>query len=108
MKQSWWHNATTEQRLAQIDGGIECGMSGRQIALATGLGPDKRMSVVKAALQHGRNLGASGLGNARVQEGRRRRHNLDRNRRAYLHGERVDFFGTAGGDDGFRLDETEV
>lgn len=29
---SWWDTATTEERLAQIDGGIECGMIARQIA----------------------------------------------------------------------------
>lgn len=30
---SFWENATTEQKLAQIDGGIECGMNAPQIAM---------------------------------------------------------------------------
>lgn len=33
---SWWKRATEEQRLAQIDGGIECGMTIRQIAMNCG------------------------------------------------------------------------
>jgi len=33
---SWWSNATQEQRLAQIDGGIECGMTSKQIAMCLG------------------------------------------------------------------------
>lgn len=33
---SWWANATVEQKLAQIDGGIECGMTARQIGLNCG------------------------------------------------------------------------
>lgn len=33
---SWWARATTEQRLAQIDGGISLGMTARQIALNCG------------------------------------------------------------------------
>ena len=41
---SWWDKATTEQRLAQIDGGIECGMNAAQIAFNCGIkGTDKRM-----------------------------------------------------------------
>lgn len=31
-KISWWSRASTEQKLAQIDGGIECGMTAKQIA----------------------------------------------------------------------------
>jgi len=30
---SWWDNATQTERLAQIDGGIECGMTSKQIAM---------------------------------------------------------------------------
>lgn len=33
---SWWSKATTEQRLAQIDGGIECGMSANHIGMNCG------------------------------------------------------------------------
>lgn len=33
---SFWENATQEQKLAQIDGGIECGMNATQIAINCG------------------------------------------------------------------------
>lgn len=33
---NWWHVATTEQKLAQITGGIECGMTAQQIAMCSG------------------------------------------------------------------------
>ena len=34
---SWWSRASREQKLAQIDGGIECGMSARHIAVNVGV-----------------------------------------------------------------------
>lgn len=33
---SWWRRATTEQRLAQLDGAIELGMTAAQLALNCG------------------------------------------------------------------------
>jgi hypothetical protein len=33
---AFWDKATQEQRLAQIDGGIECGMTSKQIATCLG------------------------------------------------------------------------
>lgn len=33
---TWWDRATREQRLAQIDGAIECGMTARQFLAAIG------------------------------------------------------------------------
>ena len=33
---SWWERATTEQRIAQIKGGIECGMNSRSMATNCG------------------------------------------------------------------------
>lgn len=35
-KKGWWYRATKAQRLAQLDGGIECGMSAPQIAMNCG------------------------------------------------------------------------
>jgi hypothetical protein len=33
---TFWKTATKEQKLAQIDGGIECGMTARQVAMNCG------------------------------------------------------------------------
>lgn len=30
---SWWVNASQGERLAQIDGGLECGMTAKQVAM---------------------------------------------------------------------------
>lgn len=35
----WWYTATRDQKLAQIDGGIELGMNARQVAMVTGALP---------------------------------------------------------------------
>lgn len=52
---SWWHKATVEQKLAQIDGGIECGMTSRQIGMNCGAS----LNVVKIfCSEHGRKLPA--------------------------------------------------
>lgn len=50
-KISWWSRASTEQKLAQIDGGIECGMSGRFIAMNVGT---TRAAVLEFGRRHGR------------------------------------------------------
>lgn len=50
-KFSWWSRASTEQKLAQIDGGIELGMSGRHIALNVGA---TRSAVLEFGRRHGR------------------------------------------------------
>lgn len=50
-KNSWWSRASTEQKLAQIDGGIELGMSGRHIALNVGA---TRSAVLEFGRRHGR------------------------------------------------------
>lgn len=49
-KISWWSRASSEQKLAQIDGGIELGMSSRQIALNVG-------ATRAAVLEFGRRAG---------------------------------------------------
>lgn len=35
-KSSWWSRASKDQKLAQIDGGIDCGMFARHIAMNVG------------------------------------------------------------------------
>ncbi len=36
IEKSWWSRASREQKLAQIDGGIECGVSAKHIAMNVG------------------------------------------------------------------------
>ncbi len=36
MAKSWWSRASAEQKLAQIDGGIECGMTAKQVSMNVG------------------------------------------------------------------------
>jgi hypothetical protein len=50
-KISWWSRASTEEKLAQIDGGIECKMSGQHIALNVGT---TRAAVLEFGRRHGR------------------------------------------------------
>lgn len=56
-KKSWWSRASTEEKLAQIDGGIACGMTARQIAMC--VGEHDRHAAGKIgdfARYHGRNM----------------------------------------------------
>ena len=50
-KLSWWACASTQQKLAQIDGGIELGLSGRHIAINVGA---PRAAVLDFGHRHGR------------------------------------------------------
>ena len=50
---SFWNKATQEQKLAQIDGGIECGMNTSQIAANLG---STRVAVRDFAYRHGRSF----------------------------------------------------
>lgn len=94
---NWWDKASTEERLAQIDGGIECCMTSRQVAIAsrTSMG-----AVIGFAARHGRsfpNVGAT--------PNRRRMGRIVSDRAAYLRGDRVDLWGGEAGVDEFGLDE---
>jgi len=50
---TFWKTATKDQRLAQIDGGIECGLSAADIAVMMGTNSD---NIRRFALYHGRSL----------------------------------------------------
>lgn len=54
---TWWERASVEDRLAQIDGGIECGMTSRQIAMNCGAPIFKRdNAVLRFGKAHGRHF----------------------------------------------------
>jgi hypothetical protein len=50
---TFWQTATTEQKLAQIDGGIECGLNAKQVGMNCGT-DHKR--VLYFAINHGRHF----------------------------------------------------
>jgi len=76
---TWWDHASVEQRLAQINGGIECGLTARQIGLCVGARP----SQVHAVAING------GLHIPRGQHpGARRSKQMGELKRAYWQGER--------------------
>lgn len=93
---SWWSKASEAQKLAQIDGGIECGLSAREVAIASGLRGDQHGAVNYVARSNGRHF-SSGDKNNRASI--RRRGDVGRARRAFLSGDRVDLWGNAGPQD---------
>ncbi|KQU96807.1 hypothetical protein ASD00_18345 [Ensifer sp. Root31] len=61
MKSSWWAGASKEQKLAQIDGGIDCDISAKHIAMNVG-------ATVSAIHEYGRRNGRKFTGkNTTVQ-----------------------------------------
>lgn len=82
---SWWHRATPAQRLAQIDGGIECGMTVNQVALASGIG---RGALMNFAVRNERSFPKRGSTHALRRSG-----GIRTDRAAYLRGDHVDFWG---------------
>jgi len=61
---SWWDKASDEQRLAQIDGGIECQMSRGQVA--TNLGTTFK-SIRNFCIKNGRDFSkSSNAGNHKI------------------------------------------
>ncbi len=85
---SWWDQASVEQRLAQIDGGIECGLSARFVAIASGCSDAKSRYISAFARDHGRHFP---FGRAASHGGQMRRSELAELKRAYKFGEAVDF-----------------
>jgi hypothetical protein len=103
---SWWNTATQAQKLAQIDGGIECGLTARQIAIASGMDEAEAVSVRWFANNHLRSIPHK----TRFNSGRRpypsRKLSVNQ-RAAYLRGEPVDLWGNAEPQDEFALDTSE-
>ena len=64
-RKSWWHRATQEQRLAQIDGGIRCGMTANQVGMNVGA---KGQVVQNFAQQFGRKFNGTSVGLKRASE----------------------------------------
>jgi hypothetical protein len=83
---SWWERASIEQRLAQIDGGIELGMTALQVAMASGFRDG--IAVGAFANNHSRFFGR-----ASKNTSRNRAADIKKSAKwAYDHGERVDFW----------------
>ena len=94
---SWWQNATTEQRLAQIDGGLECGMTSGQVAVAS---RTSAHNIRQMAVRYGRHFPSIG----KQTTGHRLRKIASDSRRAYLRGEPIDLWGNTEAQEEF-LDE---
>ena len=56
--EGWWHRASTEQRLRQLDAGIELGLSSRAIAVCSGLDAahESGAKVREFSRRHGRKM----------------------------------------------------
>lgn len=95
---AWWPRASQSQRLAQLDGGIEVGLTAPQMAMVLGGNPN---GIRQFAWLHGRKIGRGG-NNARLAAVQ----DLYRAKRAFIRGEYVDFFGADDvAPDEFRLEE---
>lgn len=62
-KKSWWYRASKDQKLAQIDGGIECGICAKHIAMNVG-------ATVSAAQEFGRYHGRKFSGKNTIAQNR--------------------------------------
>jgi len=100
---SWWHTATREQRLAQIDGAIELGMTSKQCAMNCGCvydegsGRQGGVSVRDFAGYHGRLFrnddDKEAAKGRKIAAWHHRRKTLSQAKDAYLAGEPVNFWG---------------
>lgn len=80
----WWYRASKEQRLAQMDGAIECGMTAPQFAMVVGC--LTRHTILRFAHDHGRHFPSiNRLRGARHQK------RVGDLKRAYFHGYGHDF-----------------
>jgi len=98
-RKGWWYRASIEQRLAQIDGGVECGLTARQVAMVSGVDMDRHPAQVVAsfAIKHGRHFPNGRFSG--VQKTGLRIGGIKRDRSQYLRGNNVDFWnGDAHGD----------
>ena len=97
----WWHHASTEQKLAQIDAGIELGLTARQVALASGC---NWLNLSRVAHYHGRKFAATGY---KVQSNVRTAAKKSR-QAAYFRGENVDLWRDGAQDRAARNDDDRV
>ncbi len=81
---TWWKNASTSQRLAQIDAGIELGLTARQIALASG--------VTASVIHHTAGSNGRSLISSKPVAARKRSAIVRRDRDQFLRGNAVDFW----------------
>lgn len=98
----WWYRASTEQRLAQIDGCIELGMTAAQCAMNCGCFSDERGwsragdTIRTFARYHGRafpmNEDKEVSRDKKLRRLIRRRLDLSDAKQSYLAGEPVDFW----------------
>jgi hypothetical protein len=65
---SWWDRASTEQRLEQIEAGIELGMASPDVAVCVGLERHQFQKVVQLALNHGRHFPNQSRGAKRARQ----------------------------------------
>lgn len=94
---SWWDRASRDERLAQIDAGIELGMSAHQVAMNCGCvydGDKKGALLDKFARYYGRHFQSDQTVKMKNVWRERRTHEvpLKRAKTSYFSGEPVDFW----------------
>lgn len=102
IRTGWWYRATQAEKLAQIDGCIEVGMTAKQCAMNVGTYEDEgsdadgRQRILAFATYHGRTFSEDEykLDNkaAKVSRYHRKRANFSAAKQSYLAGEPVDFW----------------
>ena len=102
MKTGWWYRASTEERLAQIDAGIELGMTAKQVAMNCGCLYESAsvasggQLVTQLARRNGRRFPekySDVVRNTKISRTKTRPKRLAEAKGAYLAGEPVDFWG---------------
>ncbi len=91
MNGGWWYRASLEQKLAQVDGGIELGLTSNQVAMVSGA--KDRYTVKAFGAYHGRHFTTSNYSS--LSKARAARFAPIHRRDAYLRGEPSQFW--AGG-----------
>lgn len=86
-KSEWWYSASQAQKLAQIDGGLECGMTATQVAMVSGTVSG---TVQGFAQKHDRSFPVNT--GKYVAAGHKTRRGNHASKAAYLRGDAVDFW----------------
>lgn len=76
----WWYHATDEQRLAQIDGAIECGMTQAQVAINCGANSQGAISMFTS--RHGRSFGEANRRSSKLVSASRERMRIMRSKKS--------------------------